>query len=115
MTETRCWKAYQTPVGIEYRTMPDPGGRQIELGRDAIAGGCDGGTLTGQGAAVASALGLTAIALAAVASRRIGSAPVTAITQAARAGLVMRRTIAAASPIRATTNSPPDTRSPMYV
>lgn len=75
MTETRCWKAYQTPVGIEYRTMPDPAGRRIELGRDAIAGGCDGGTLTGQGAAVASALGLTAIALAAV-SRRFGSAPV---------------------------------------
>jgi hypothetical protein len=70
MTETRCWKAYQTPAGIEYWTVPDPGAAPMAFGRDAIAGGCDGGTLTGQGAATASALGLTAIALAAAAGRQ---------------------------------------------
>lgn len=75
MTETRCWKAYQTPVGIEYRTIPDPGGGQIELGRDEIAGGCDSGPLTPEGAGLASMLGLTAIALAAVTAGRCGSAP----------------------------------------
>jgi hypothetical protein len=81
MTETRCWKAYQTPSGVEYRSIVDPGTGPITLGRDAIAGGCDSGALTGQGASTASALGLAAIALAAAAVRRRGSARLSPPTQ----------------------------------
>jgi hypothetical protein len=49
------------------------GGRFFPFGRDAIAGGCDSGVLTGQGTATASALGLAAIALAAAARQRARS------------------------------------------
>lgn len=68
-TETRCWKAYETSAGIEYQTVPDPGSGPMTFGRDAIAGGCDGGTLTGRGAAAASVMGLAAIALGAASVR----------------------------------------------
>ena len=70
MTETRCWQAYQTPHGIEYRSIPDPGAGPIELRGDGIAGGCDGGSLTVQGASLAAGLGLMAVALAALVARR---------------------------------------------
>lgn len=70
MTEMRCWEAYQTPDGIEYRTVPDPGTGSITLEPGGIGGGCDSGALTMRGAITASALGLTAVALAARLGRR---------------------------------------------
>jgi hypothetical protein len=69
MTETRCWTAYRTPVGIEYRTVPEADTGEIQLGGDEIAGGCDSGELTPRGAGVAALLALGAIGLAALASR----------------------------------------------
>lgn len=69
MTETRCWRAYQTPSGIEYRTAPEGEGGEIRLGQEEIAGGCDSGELTPRGAALAALLALGAIGLAAFASR----------------------------------------------
>jgi len=69
MTETRCWTAYQTPSGIEYRTAPEGEGGEIRLGQDEIAGGCDSGELTPRGATLAALLAVGAIGVAALASR----------------------------------------------
>jgi hypothetical protein len=67
-TETRCWAAYETPAGIEYRTMPESERGPIHLNRDAIGGGCNGGELTVRGAAIAALLAVGAIGVASVAS-----------------------------------------------
>jgi hypothetical protein len=69
MTETRCWTAYRTPVGIEYRTVPEADTGEIQRGGDEIAGGCDSGELTPRGAGLAALLALGAIGLAGLASR----------------------------------------------
>lgn len=69
-TETRCWKAYQTPSGAGYRWVPDPGTGPMELRGDAIAGGCDGGSVTVLGATVATGLALSAVAFAAFVAGR---------------------------------------------
>jgi hypothetical protein len=69
MTETRCWAAYQTPSGIEYRTVPEVESGMIQLGRSEIAGGCDSGELTPRGAALAAVLAGGAIGVALLASR----------------------------------------------
>ena len=74
MTETRCWAAYQTPSGIEYRTMPVVEGGVVQAGSDQIAGGCDSGELTPRGAALAALLSGGAIGIAALAVRSRGSA-----------------------------------------
>jgi hypothetical protein len=74
MTETRCWEAYQTPSGIEYRTVPETEGTVVQSGPDQIAGGCDSGALTPRGAALAALLSGGAIGVAALAARSRGSA-----------------------------------------
>jgi hypothetical protein len=74
MTETRCWAAYQTASGIEYRTMPELPGGEIQPGPDQVAGGCDSGELTPRGAALAALLAGGAIGVAALATRSPGSA-----------------------------------------
>jgi hypothetical protein len=70
MTETRCWAAYQTPSGIEYRTVPEAEGVVVQAGSDQIAGGCDGGELTPRGAALAALLSGGAIGVAALTTAR---------------------------------------------
>jgi hypothetical protein len=69
MTETRCWTAYRTPAGIEYRTIPEADTGEVQLGGDEIAGGCDSGELTPRGAGLAALLAAAAIGIAALASR----------------------------------------------
>lgn len=68
MTETRCWAAYQTPSGIEYRTVPEAEGVVVQAGSDQIAGGCDSGELTPRGAVLAALLSGGAIGVAALAT-----------------------------------------------
>jgi hypothetical protein len=74
MTETRCWEAYQTPSGIEYRTVPETEGTVVQSEPDQIAGGCDSGELTLRGAALSALLSGAAIGVAALAARSRGSA-----------------------------------------
>lgn len=70
-TESRCWTAYSTPGGTEYRFSPYVGnGVQVSVPLDAIASGCDTGVLTARGEATAAVLTLGAIALAGLAGRR---------------------------------------------
>ncbi|HJP70560.1 MAG TPA: hypothetical protein VJ975_02480 [Candidatus Limnocylindria bacterium] len=65
MTETRCWEAYETPTGIEYVTVPESS-TVGPTDADMIAGGCDSGVFTAQGAGVATILGLGALGVAAL-------------------------------------------------
>jgi hypothetical protein len=70
-TESRCWTAYSTPTGVEYRFSPYVGNNvEVSVPLDALASGCDTGVLTAQGVATAAVLELGAIALAGVAGRR---------------------------------------------
>jgi hypothetical protein len=78
MTETSCWVAragadgtpiyapIPVPAGVDF----DSGGGHAELGVQPgeIGTGCDGGTLTLQGAALAAVFGIGAVAVAALAS-----------------------------------------------
>ena len=63
-TEGRCWTAYSTPAGLEYRMAPyvETGG--ISLSGNEIAAGCDSGELSLRGVALAAVLGVGAIAFA---------------------------------------------------
>ena len=78
MTVTSCWVARAgadvTPI---YAPIPVPdgadfgaGGGHVDLGvePDEIGSGCDGGTLTFRGAALAAVFGIGAVAVAALAS-----------------------------------------------
>jgi hypothetical protein len=64
ITETHCWKAYDTPHGLEYRTVADPGDDSMEFSGNAVGGGCNSGVLTPTGAAAASGLALASVAVA---------------------------------------------------
>lgn len=78
LTETSCWVARAGADGtLIYAPIPVPagadfgaGGGQGELGvrPDEIGTGCDGGTLTVQGAALAAVFGIGAVAVAALTS-----------------------------------------------
>jgi hypothetical protein len=78
MTETSCWVARAGADGTTiYAPIPVPagadfgsGGGHVELGveLDEIGSGCDGGTLTLRGAALAAVFGIGAVAVAALAS-----------------------------------------------
>jgi hypothetical protein len=63
LTETRCWEAYQTPSGIEYRSVPEST-THVVASPEMIAAGCDSGSLTARGAGIAAVLGLGAVAVA---------------------------------------------------
>jgi len=63
LTETRCWEAYRTPSGIEYRTVAETSTHMV-TDADAFAAGCDGGSLTARGAGIAAILGLGALGVA---------------------------------------------------
>ena len=67
-TETTCWVAETAADGaIVYRDVPvtDP----QTLGPTDVGAGCDGGTVTAQGVALAAVFWVGAVALAALASR----------------------------------------------
>jgi hypothetical protein len=78
LTEATCWVARAGPDGtLIYSPIPVPddaafgsGGGHVELGLDPadVASGCDGGSLTAQGAALAAVFGIGAVAVAALAS-----------------------------------------------
>lgn len=71
MTETRCWRAYETPNGIEYRDAPGTAnGGTISLRPGEIGGGCDSGVPTMGGSAVASVLSVAAIGIATAGAHR---------------------------------------------
>jgi hypothetical protein len=63
LTETRCWEAYQTPSGIEYRSVPESTTHFV-ASPEMIAAGCDSGALTARGAGIAAVLGLGAVGVA---------------------------------------------------
>jgi hypothetical protein len=67
-TETRCWEAEQTPQGVVYHIVPDPGEGPMPANPSALAGGCDSGVLTARGAVLAIGLGVAAVGLAALAT-----------------------------------------------
>ena len=69
-TEGRCWAAYSTPTGIEYRYSPYVEGAELGLAPGAIGEGCRAGLLSAPGEAIAAVLSLGAIALAGLATRR---------------------------------------------
>ena len=69
LTESRCWAAYSTPTGTEYRYSPFVQGAELGHAPGAIGEGCDSGVLTTQGEASAAVLALGAIALAGLAGR----------------------------------------------
>lgn len=78
LAQTSCWVARAGPDGtLIYALIPVPddaglgsGSGHVELGLDPadVASGCDGGSLTVQGAALAAVFGIGAIAVAALAS-----------------------------------------------
>jgi hypothetical protein len=70
LTEGRCWTAYSTATGIEYRLSPFVENGEMTVPIDALASGCDTGVLTMQGEATAAAMALAAIGLAGLATRR---------------------------------------------
>lgn len=70
-TESRCWTAYSTPTGTEFRFSPFVGnGVAVTVPLDAVGSGCETGVLSARGEAAAGALAVGAIALAALATRR---------------------------------------------
>ena len=71
-TESRCWTAYSTPTGTEYRFSPFVGnGVEVTVPLDAIGSGCETGVLSAQGEAIAAVLALGAIVLAGLAGHRL--------------------------------------------
>ena len=70
-TETRCWAAYPSGSGYEYRFVPTSN-EGLEMGGPGqpVAGGCDGGALTERGAAVAGVLVIGELAIAVMSARR---------------------------------------------
>ena len=73
MTETRCWLAYDSPTGLVYRsaTEAETHGPMGGLG-GPVAGGCDGGSFTERGIALAGVLvgGVIAVSFGAPSRRR---------------------------------------------
>jgi hypothetical protein len=69
-TETRCWEAEQTPDGIVYRVVPDPGESQLPTTPNAFAAGCNSGVITPRGAILATVLGGASVVLAAIGAYR---------------------------------------------
>ena len=83
-TESRCWTAYATPTGTDYRFSPFVGsGVEVTVPLDAIGSGCETGVFTTQGEAEAGALALAAIALAAIVARRRPEAPAEPVPESA--------------------------------
>lgn len=70
LTESRCWTAYSTPAGVEYRISPFVENAEMTVPLDALASGCDTGVLTAQGEVAAAVLALGALTLAGLTTRR---------------------------------------------
>jgi hypothetical protein len=75
MTETRCWRAFETPSGIESEIRPGADEGLVTSEPGMVAGGCNSGVLTVRGAAVAAALGISSVALAAASVRDARAGP----------------------------------------
>ncbi|HEU0236415.1 MAG TPA: hypothetical protein VFR14_08255 [Candidatus Limnocylindrales bacterium] len=75
-TETRCWLAFETAAGMDYRVVSEAdAARPLGGPGGPVAAGCDGGEFTARGVLVAAALFGGAVAAAGAASRgRPGSA-----------------------------------------
>src|SRR5260221_3553575 len=69
-TESRCWTAYSTPSGTEYRFSPYVDTGSITLPTDSFASGCDTGLLSSRGEAMAAGLAIGAIVRAGLTARR---------------------------------------------
>ena len=68
LTETTCWVARPGPDGsIVYSSIPRTD--TVTLGPTDLGSGCDGGTISVQGAAIAAVFGVGAVAIAVLASR----------------------------------------------
>jgi hypothetical protein len=63
-TEPRCWVAYPSGGGYEYRFVPVYEGLEMGGPGQPVAGGCDGGALTERGVALAGVLGVGALTVA---------------------------------------------------
>jgi hypothetical protein len=80
-TGTSCWVARAGADGtLIYAPMPvpdgaDSGSGSFQLGATEVASGCDGGTMTIEGATLAAIFGIGAVAVAALASMTLAPRP----------------------------------------
>jgi hypothetical protein len=68
-TESGCWTTYRTPVGVRTEMAPYSAGEMV-VPEGAESSGCTTGLLSPRGVGLGAILGLTALASAAMGSRR---------------------------------------------